>query len=205
MRLILRFSISIACVDSEKIDMIHVQVARCICFLSTSQNTYKNLRKNIEIALKLMVSENQQIANDADTAIGNFAKDTDGQLMLGDLKAFGPIVALIGATKEATKCSLSCCWTLSRFVIPDKNEVCYSVRTPLFSYLIDLCCENQINDCVVTSMAFCNIAVYKVMHSPILQSGGVDVFLSLLQSCCHEVILSSLNALCNLARSYECQ
>jgi hypothetical protein len=119
----------------------------------------KTLKKIIEIALKLMVSENQQIANDADTAIGNFAKDTDGQLMLGDLKAFGPIVALIGATKEATKCSLSCCWTLSRFVIPDKNEVCYSVRTPLFSYLIDLCCENQINDCVVTSMAFCNIAV----------------------------------------------
>ena len=186
----------------KNIHKIHVQVARCICFMSTSQNIYKNLRKEIiEIALKLMASKNQQIANDAVTAIGNFANDTDGQLMLGDLKAFGPIVALIGVTNEVTKCSLSCCWALSRFVIPVKNKVLCAVRTPLFTYLTDLCCENQINDCVVTSMAFCNIAVYKVTHSLILQSGGVTVLLTLLQSCCHEVVLSSLKALCNLCTS----
>ena len=181
---------------------IHVQVARCICFMSTSQETDRNLRKQMmEIALKLMASDNKNIANDAVTAIGNFAKDTNGQLMLGELKSFEPIVELLGVTKENTECSLSSCWTLSRFMMPDKNKALCAVRTPLFSYLIDLCCESERNDCVFASMALCNIAAYKATHSFILKSGGVAVLLSLLQSFSHGTVLSSLKALCNLCTS----
>eukprot|EP00979_Chaetoceros_neogracilis_P010837 scaffold2612_cov267-Chaetoceros_neogracile.AAC.30 len=127
-----------------------------------------------------MVSENQQIANDADTAIGNFAKDTDGQLMLGDLKAFGPIVALIGATKEATKCSLSCCWTLSKFVIPDKNEndKCHqglAKRTALKA-LVHMC-KSRVDNCRQRAMmTLSNVAANDLtqMQSQVVFHGALS-------------------------------
>lgn len=185
--------------NSENVDS---QVARCICFMSTSHESERKLRKRMmEITLKLIASKNKQIANDAVNAIGNFAKDEEGQLMLGDLKSFEPIVHLTGVTKENTECGLSSCWALSRFMIPDKNKALCSVNTPLFSHLMAMCGGSNIDGCMFASTALCNIAALKASHSFILQSGGITALLSLLRSNNHNAVLAGLKTLCNLCAS----
>jgi len=185
--------------NSENIDF---QVARCICFMSTSHETERKLRKRMmEITLQLIASKDKQIANDAVNAIGNFAKDEEGQLMLGDLKSFEPIVHLTGVTEENTECTLSSCWALSRFMIPEKNKALCSVNTPLFSHLMEMCCGSNMDGCVFASTALCNIAALKSSHPFILKCGGVTALLSLLHSNNHTAVLAGLKALCNLCAS----
>ena len=184
--------------------IVHVQVARCICFMSTevSAVSKKTLGiKAMQIAIKLVSSDSRQVANDAVTAVGNFSKDAYGQMKVGELHAFEPIVNLVKCNERGVECNLHACWTLSRLVIPEENKPFCNMNSSLLPCLINLCSAKSEAGCLFASMALCNVSACKATHSQVLSSGGVTVLLSLLLSSCNETISSSIKALCNLSTS----
>ena len=181
---------------------VHSQVARCICFMSSALNANADKSLGTEAmktAIALISSNSPHVAKDAVTAVGIFAKDLYGQVLVSALNAFPPIVNLVNREDEA--CRLYSCWALSRIMIPADNKILCIGNTNLISNLVELCSSRNVNQCLFVLMALCNISACKDTHSQILKSGGVAALLSLLLSSCDKTVSSSIKVLCNLSTS----
>ena len=206
------FATALIAMANTKFCIVHVQVARCICFISPVVDTCKDIimaNSVIETTIQLLSSADPQVIEYAITAIGNFAKDEGGQKKVGELGAFEPIANLInnfessrGVSSNAHNTIQHPCWTLSRFIIPDQNKLFFNNNSDTIPSLIHICSSHVgREECIYLSMALCNISACKRTHSQVLSSGGISTILSMLLSTCNNTVASSIKALCNLSTS----
>lgn len=180
-------------------------VSRCILFMSMMANVitddFNIIRELMDIAGKLLYSENRQVANNAAALFGNVAEHRYRNVLIKESNILEPLLNLAQTAKNYRDDSLICCWALSKmFICMEKESAVFYDLSVLLECLTD-CVLSKKNADSYVSMVLCNLSAVDSSHEKFLKLGWIPILISLLLTTNSHTVEITLKTLCNLSKS----